>query len=211
MAKPPKKKVRPPIESQVTLAEIGQRSYEMLRLTRMKYADNPYTFIDLRVFQRGYDDNCDEIYHPTRRGVHVKEGDFQRLIGKWTLVPSLLFHADVLAKSFPALERAEFDTAVFRAFRCVEIQVRKRGKLPKDLVGTALMRKAFDVDTGPLTDSQMPRAEREARSHLFCGAIGSYKNPSSHREVEYTFNEAFEMLLVASHLLQILDRIPNDQ
>jgi hypothetical protein len=69
------------------------------------------------------------------------------------------------------------------------------------------MRRAFDVDDGPLTDMTSPRAEREALAHLFSGAIGCYKNPHSHRDVELSFNEAFEMLLVASHLLQVLDRI----
>jgi hypothetical protein len=67
----------------------------MLRLTRVKYENNPYTFIDLRLFQRGYDASGDDIYHPTKKGVQLKEGQFQRLIGKWTLVPSLLFHPQI--------------------------------------------------------------------------------------------------------------------
>jgi len=68
------------------------------------------------------------------------------------------------------------------------------------------MRKAFDVDNGRLTDLAAPRAEREALSHLFTGAIGCYKNPHSHRDVELTFGEAFGMLSLASHLLQILEQ-----
>ena len=69
------------------------------------------------------------------------------------------------------------------------------------------MRKAFDPGSGLLTDITAPRAEREALPHLFAGSIGCYKNPHSHRDVELTFNEAFEMLLVASHLLQVLERV----
>ena len=198
---------KPKIERQEVIAETGRRSYEILRLSRVKYEDNPHTFVDLRLFQRGYDDSEDEVYHPTRKGVQLKEDHFQRLIGKWTLVPSLLFHPLVLRKAYPALKREEFDTAVFRAFKAVEVWVRELSGLPSDLVGAALMRKAFDVDAGPLTDLSVPRAEREARSHLFAGAIGCYKNPHSHRDVELTFNEAFEMLLLASHLLQILGRV----
>ena len=87
----------------------------------------------------------------------------------------------------------------------MEVRVRERAGLPADLVGIALMRKAFDVQRGPLSDPTVPRAEREALSHLFSGAIGCYKNPHSHRDVDLTFNEAFEMLLVASHLLQVLE------
>jgi len=206
--KTPKKK--PKIESQELLAETGRRSYEMIRLSRVKYEENPYTFIDLRIFQCGYEFNDEkevEVYHPTKKGVQLKEDQFQRLIGKWTLVPTLLFHPIIVKKAYPSLRREEFDTAVFRAFKAVEVQVRKLTKLPADVVGTPLMRKAFDPESGLLADKTVPKAEREALSHLFAGSIGCYKNPHSHRDVELTFNEAFEMLLVASHLLQVLDRV----
>lgn len=199
---------KPEIERQDILAETERRSYELLRLTRVKYSGNPHTFIDLRLFQRGWDDEgTEEIYHPTKKGVQLKEEQFQRLIGKWTLVPSLLFHPVIIKQAYPAMQREEFDTAVFRAFKAVEIRVRELSGLPANLVGTALMRKAFDVDSGPLNDNSLPKAEREALSHLFAGAIGCYKNPHSHRHVELSFQQSFEMLLVASHLLQVLDRI----
>jgi uncharacterized protein (TIGR02391 family) len=200
-------KPKPKIESQEVLAETGRRGYEKLRLSRVKYSETPYTFIDLRLFQRGWDDNGDEVYHPTKKGVQTKEDEFQRLIGKWTLVPSLLFHPIIIKKAYPALKREEFDTAAFRAFKAIEVRVRELSGLSADVVGTALMRKAFDIETGPLTDTTSPRAEQEALAHLFAGAIGCYKNPHSHRDVELTFNETFEMLLVASHLLQILERV----
>jgi len=206
--KTPKK--QPKIESQELLAETGRRGYEMIRLSRVKYEENPYTFIDLRIFQCGYefaDEKEFEVYHPTKKGVQLKEDQFQRLIGKWTLVPTLLFHPIIVKKAYPSLRREEFDTAVFRAFKAVEVQVRKLTKLPADVVGTPLMRKAFDPESGLLADKTVPKAEREALSHLFAGSIGCYKNPHSHRDVELTFNEAFEMLLVASHLLQVLDRV----
>lgn len=205
----PRKKTRGPkpnIERQEVLAETDRRSYEVLRLSRVKYAENPYTFIDLRLFQRGYGTDDEEVLHPTKKGVQLKEEQFQRLVGKWTLVPSLLFHPIIVKKALPALRREEFDTAVFLAFKAVEVNVRRLARLPADLVGTALMRKAFDVENGPLTNSETPKAEREALAHLFCGAIGCYKNPHSHRDVDLTFTEAFEMLLLASHLLRLLER-----
>ena len=68
------------------------------------------------------------------------------------------------------------------------------------------MRKAFDKTSGPLSDQQQPEAEREALSHLFAGAIGSYKNPHSHRTVTVNdATEAQEMAILASHLLRIID------
>lgn len=208
MPRKPVTRSKPNIQSQEVLSETARRSYEMLRLTRVRYEGNPHTFLDLRLFQRDYgDDEKGGSYHPTRKGVQVKEEQFQRLIGGWTLVPCLIFHPSIYKKAYPALQREEFDTAVFCAFKEVEVRVRRLSGAPADMVGTALMRRAFDAKRGTLTDTRLPTAEREGLAHLFAGAISCYKNPSTHRDIEMTFNDAFGMLLVASHLLQVLDRI----
>ena len=67
------------------------------------------------------------------------------------------------------------------------------------------MRDAFHPEDGSLTDLNQQQAEKQGRSDLFAGAIGSYKNPGSHREVEITAEEAAEVIILASHLLRIVD------
>jgi uncharacterized protein (TIGR02391 family) len=90
--------------------------------------------------------------------------------------------------------------------KAVEVSVRETAGLSAKDIGTALMRKAFDPEVGPLTDMGTEKAEREARSHLFTGAIGSYKNPHSHRYVVLDDpDEAAEIILLANHLLRIVD------
>jgi uncharacterized protein (TIGR02391 family) len=199
------------IEKEEILTESPRRSYEKIRLTRIKYKENPHSFIDLRLFQRGYDVDDKtgediEVFYPTKKGVQFREDHFQNLIGKLTLMPSMILHPIIMEKVWPSMLQEDFDTAVFKAFKAVEIRVRTAANLPQEVVGVALMRKAFDPEKGILTDKSVPKAEREAISHFFSGSIGLYKNPHSHREVKVTFNEAFEVLLVASHLLSIVDR-----
>ncbi len=103
--------------------------------------------------------------------------------------------------------RGDYDTAVLQAFKEVEIRVRNVASLPQELVGVDLMRKTFNADDGPLTDMTRPKAEREATAHLFAGAIGLFKNPSSHRDVNWEDpSECAELIYLANHLLRMVEK-----
>ena len=120
--------------------------------------------------------------------------------------PKALLHPRIADKVRLALARGDLDDAVFIAFKAVEVAVRDAGGFGPTDVGVTLMRKAFDKTSGPLSKKTDPEPEREALAHLFAGAIGSYKNPHSHRTVSITEpREAQEMVLLASHLLRIVD------
>jgi uncharacterized protein (TIGR02391 family) len=120
--------------------------------------------------------------------------------------PKSLLHDSIAKKVYSAMMRGELDEAVFAAFKAVEVAVREAGGYETTDIGVPLMRKAFDSKAGPLTDLTQPEAEREALAHLFAGAIGSYKNPHSHRTVNLSdAREAQEQVLLATHLLRIVE------
>lgn len=77
----------------------------------------------------------------------------------------------------------------------------------ESLLGTKLMAQAFRP-CGPLFDPELDPGESTAMMNLFQGAIGLFKNPPSHRAVEYADpTEASEVILTADLLLRLLDRI----
>lgn len=115
-------------------------------------------------------------------------------------------HPRIADKVWGAFIRSEFDVAAFQAMKAVEVYVREAGGFQNSDIGQDLMRRAFHEDTGPLTDPAAERSERQARSALFAGAIGCYKNPHSHRDVDINEpEEAMEIVFLANHLLRIVD------
>ncbi|WP_432263346.1 TIGR02391 family protein [Cupriavidus sp. TMH.W2] len=142
----------------------------------------------------------------SRRGEALTTEQEFRTFEEAIAFPKTLLHPMIADKVWLSLARGDYDEAVFAAYKAVEVAVRDAAALSPTDIGTSLMRKAFDKSTGPLTDLTQPEAEREALAHLFAGAIGSYKNPHSHRTVTISdVRDAQEMVMLASHLLRIVD------
>lgn len=138
-------------------------------------------------------------------------------LGRATLsegLPWLRAHERLDVELVPALERTarlqflrgDFETAAFVAMKEVEVAVREASGLPGTLLGIKLMQEAFKSN-GPLWQEDLDPGKSVATMELFKGAIGLFKNPSSHRRVDFSdATEAAEIVLLADLLLRLLGR-----
>jgi uncharacterized protein (TIGR02391 family) len=102
-----------------------------------------------------------------------------------------------------------FELAAFAAMRAIEIRVRELVGASSSDIGVPLMQRAFKQGDGPLTDASVDPGEQQAMMALFWGAIGVFKNSSSHRQVDLDDpTEASEIVLLADLLMRMLDRRP---
>src|SRR5712671_4261455 len=64
------------------------------------------------------------------------------------MLPKEALHSRISGPVWMSFMRGEFDTAAFQAMKAVEVSVREAAGLAASGIGTKLMRKAFDVETG---------------------------------------------------------------
>ena len=122
----------------------------------------------------------------------------ERLAGKFDTV---------LAGALNNFHFGDYQTACFAAMKEVEVAVRDAAGLGNNLVGVNVMREAFKPQTGPLSDTTTEGGEQVATMELFAGAIGAFKNPNSHRAVDYDDpEEVAEIIQLADLLLKIVRR-----
>jgi len=104
----------------------------------------------------------------------------------------------------------DYETAAFQAMKSIEVRVRGLGDYDNSRIGVSLMTQAFrpdDENPGPLADRNAEKGEQVATMNLFQGAIGAFKNPVSHRQVDYDDPmEAARVVQLADLLHRLLDR-----
>ena len=201
-----KDEIEAKIEYQEVVGEANSGGFKPIRFSRIKYKASPKPHISIRQFQRGYDEAGDEKYFPTKNGFQLLEQEFNKVIQEYTLLPKTYVHPEIVRKSFSLLDKGEFESAVFQAFKLLETLIRKKIGADAEEIGVKLIRKAFHPEKGPLTDFKLPKSERESFANYIAGALGYYKNPCSHRDVELDYISSFDRIVVASDLLKIIDK-----
>jgi uncharacterized protein (TIGR02391 family) len=152
----------------------------------------------------------DDLYLISRRGKRLQGRQDLQAYRKSNILPKAFLHPIIADRVWPNFIRGEYDTAVFQAFKEVEVAIRTAGGFQATEIGTDLMGKAFDCNSGPLTDMTLPEADRQAMLALFTGAVGLFKNASTLRHTALSDpHEAAEMISFASLLMRIIDSQAN--
>lgn len=115
-------------------------------------------------------------------------------------------HPRLSAKARAQFLIGDAEMATLTAMRAVEIYVRELCDFEDSLVGVQLMQEAFKAG-GPLFDPSLDKGESEQTMALFRGAMGVFRNPPAHRQVDYEDSiQAAEVILFADLLLRLLDQ-----
>jgi uncharacterized protein (TIGR02391 family) len=141
----------------------------------------------------------------TRKGYEVLKADGGLGLVRARARIDVDLHPRIASRVRSQFLLGEYELAAFAAMREVEIRVRELSGASAGDIGVPLMTKAFK-DGGALRDPNAEAGEQVAMMGLFQGAIGVFKNPTSHRQVDYGDPTiASEVVLFADLLLRMLD------
>ncbi len=181
------------------------RNMNLPETTRKCWSEALNWLISKNLVARGTPNGCEaETIFVTRLGTKVLEAGLETIHAADRLGVALHENLEHVKSQFLL---GEYEIAAFAAMREVEIRVRELSGADSSLLGVKLMRDSFGTK-GKLTDPKLDPGEKVGIMELFAGVTGTFKNPPSHRQIDYADpTEASEVVLLADLLMRILDRV----
>ncbi len=143
----------------------------------------------------------------SRRGLNFTRDHIERLRLE-RILPDILLHDRIRRVCIDIFNTGHHQAAVFEAFRILEVAIREAAGYGSNEHGESMINDAFNEKKGgPLVDAAAPESEQRAMRFMMVGSNGLFRNPRGHRDVELDDpKEAAELLIVASHLLRMVER-----
>jgi uncharacterized protein (TIGR02391 family) len=143
----------------------------------------------------------------TEKGLKCVEQDLADMKLPSVDIEKVLSRDDLLNRVRSDYLNEDYDSAILKAFKQVEVAVRAKAKQPPSVIGHDLMVAAFAPGKGVLKNPEAKTsAEEQALFFLFAGANGWFRNPNAHRSVVYDPHEAAQSLALANLLLDMVDK-----
>jgi uncharacterized protein (TIGR02391 family) len=112
----------------------------------------------------------------------------------------------IMSKVKALFARGDYDTAVFRSFKEIEVRVRAKDPSLTGGSGVDLMNKALGPN-GPLM-KDYDKKERAATRELFARAFSIFRNAVAHEEVKFDdLREIVDTICFANQLLRMVGRM----
>lgn len=150
-----------------------------------------------------------ESYKLTRKALKITNQDIERMsLPKVDLIELLSPRHDLIKKVYDDYLVGDYESAIFNAYKLLEVSVRKKAELPLSDNVSKLMADAFKPDCGRLKypDRETP-GEQQGIQLLMAGAIMFFKSPRSHRTVILEDpNTVMNVLAFARFLLDLTDK-----
>ena len=116
-----------------------------------------------------------------------------------------LLHPKILDRCQDLFESGQYDEAIFNAMKVVEEEIRSKASARQSDIGFSLISKTMNPSS-PIISFSSNEDEQKSAFFLYSGAIGSFKNPLSHRFLDTTDPiKTYECISMASMLIRMLE------
>jgi uncharacterized protein (TIGR02391 family) len=175
-----------------------------------KYTDAYHSgFMNRNVFRETGVDVTDDFLQDREFGSLKEEERPKQSIRNdiWTSI-----HPSIRLLAEPRFESKHFADGVEAAFKEVNDIIKKAYKLKtgQEEDGDALMRKAFSVNNPVFkfspNVSQSDKSIQQGYMDMFAGAMKGIRNPKAHANLNVHPDEAWEMIVIASHFMRMWDK-----
>lgn len=149
-----------------------------------------------------------ESYTLTAKGIEIASKNIEEMkIQHVDFVGLLAPRFDLVKKVRNDYIFGNFEDSIFKAYKLLEEKIRSKAKQPSSVFGVSLMDIAFKPKGGLLTHPRTETtSEKEGLHFLMRGAISFFKNPSSHRTVDWNDpNTSAHVIAFAKFLLDLVD------
>jgi len=146
-------------------------------------------------------------YRLTQKGFNIAKKKMNDMKLPLFEFSNLHLHPELYMKIYKNYKDGDFESVILKSFKLLEEKVRKKANLSSSDYGVQLMDKAFQKERGILRHPDIKyEGEREGLHFIMRGVISLFRNPPSHRSVEWEDpNKIMRIIDFTNFLLDIVN------